>query len=62
MLTFAETCGRLRLTPKTVRKLIVSGELKAAKLGDAANSPVRVDEADLDDYIARRKAASAQAS
>ena len=33
MLTFAEACGELRMSPKTLRKLIASGELEASKVG-----------------------------
>lgn len=62
MLTFAEVCGELRLDKKTVRKLIVSGELEAIKTGDAANAPYRISEGALAEYIERRKVVPVQAA
>lgn len=55
MLTFAEVCERLRMSPKTLRKLITSGQLEAIRTGDGATSPYRITEEALADYIERRK-------
>ena len=55
LLTFGEVCDRLRMSPKTVRKLIVSGELEASKTSDAAKAQWRIDEDDLAGYLERRK-------
>lgn len=54
MLTFAEVCDELRMSPKTVRKLIVSGELTAFKAGTAQTSPYRITEEALADFIERQ--------
>ena len=52
MLTFTEVCGRLRVTPKTLRKLILAGDLKAIRVG--GNGAYRVSEEDLTAYIKRQ--------
>ena len=52
MLTFAEVCDQLRLTPKTLRKLIRSGDLKAIRVG--GNGAYRIAEEDLADYKDRQ--------
>jgi excisionase family DNA binding protein len=54
MLTFTEVCDRLRLSPKTVRKIILAGELKATRHGAGANAQYRISEADLADYLRRQ--------
>lgn len=54
MLTFAEVCGELRMSPKTVRKLIVSGELEAFKAGTSQTSPYRITEDALAEFIKRQ--------
>jgi excisionase family DNA binding protein len=51
-LTFAEVCGRLRISPKTARKIIQSGDLEATTVG--GNNAYRVTEQALADYIAAR--------
>lgn len=57
MLTFAEVCERLRITPKTLRKIIHSGALKAMKAGTGQSSGWRITEDDLADYIERQTVA-----
>jgi excisionase family DNA binding protein len=51
MLTFQEVCDRLRLSPKTLRKIIQSGDLHASRVG--GNSAYRIAETDLSTYLAR---------
>lgn len=52
MLTFAEVCTQLRVTPKTLRKVIQGGDLKAIRVG--GNGAYRISEEDLADYIERQ--------
>ena len=59
-LTFREVCDRLRMAPKTVRKLIVSGDLEATKTGDAANSHYRISDRALAAFMERRRVHPAQ--
>lgn len=55
LITAKEAMDKLKIrSPKTLRKLIVSGELKAIKVGDYPSSPLRIDEQDLKDYIERQ--------
>ena len=55
MLTARQAMELLQIrSPKTLRKLIHSGELKASKIGDGPSSPLRIDEKDLADYIERQ--------
>ncbi len=58
MLTFTEVCEQLRVSPKTLRKMILSGDLKAIKVG--GNGAYRISEEDLADYI-RCQAVTVQA-
>ena len=58
-LTFAEACERLRLSPEPVRKLIKTGQLKAAKVGDARTSPYRISEEAIAEYLERQTAKAA---
>jgi len=62
LLTFAEVCERLRMSPKTLRKLITSGELVAIRTGNGATSPYRITEEALADYIRRRQVVPAKAA
>ena len=56
MLTFAEVCERLRMSPKTVRKLIVAGDLEAVKVGGGRwGGSYRVSEQAVADYLKRQK-------
>ena len=54
LLTIAETAEHLRVSTETVRQLVLSGELPKIQLGE--QSP-RIDPADLDAFIARRRVA-----
>lgn len=58
-LTAAQARSRIGVSRETLRKLIKDGELKAHKLGDARNSHYRIDEKDVDDYLARAAARAA---
>lgn len=49
MLTFAEVCERLRISPKTCRKIIKSGALDASQVG--GNRAYRVSEDAVDTYL-----------
>jgi len=53
MLTFSEVCDRLRMSPKTLRKLIASGEIEAFRVG--GNNAYRISEEALRAYIRRSK-------
>jgi len=44
LLTISEVARELRVTERTVRKRVASGELPAWKLGPEAHAPVRVHE------------------
>jgi excisionase family DNA binding protein len=57
-LTFREVCDRLRMAPKTVRKLITSGDLEASRVGSAGiggNGAYRISEEALASLMERRK-------
>lgn len=51
MLTFGEVCDILRITPKTLRKLINAGEIKAVRVG--GNGAYRISKEALQDYLDR---------
>ena len=53
-LSAVEARARLRVSRETFRKLVKSGDLKAAKLGPFRNSPYRVKDTDLDAYMDRQ--------
>lgn len=59
MLTFSEVCERLRMSPKTVRKLIASGEIEASRVGvgrgRGGRGEYRITEQALTDYLERSK-------
>lgn len=58
MLTFSEVCDRLRMSPKTLRKLITSGELEASRVGShgiGGNGQYRITEEAIADYLERNK-------
>lgn len=48
-----EACGRLNISPPTLLKRIRAGEIKAIKLGEARNSPVKVLLASIEQYEER---------
>jgi excisionase family DNA binding protein len=52
MLTFAETCAELRISPKTLRKLIQSGDLAAVKIGGGRwSGAYRISEEALAEFL-----------
>lgn len=53
-LSVRQVRGILGVSRPTVRRLIDSGELKAIK-GPAPNSPLKIDETSLHDYIERHE-------
>ena len=54
MLTFAEACDQLRMSPKTLRKLIVAGEVEASKVGGGRwGGRYRIKEQVVADYLER---------
>lgn len=58
MLTFKEACARLRMSPKTLRKLILSGEIEASRVGAhgrGGNGQYRIPEESIDAYLERSK-------
>ena len=54
MLTVEEVAERLRISTKTVKRLIQAGQLAAMKAGTAANSGYRVGEDALADFMERQ--------
>jgi excisionase family DNA binding protein len=50
LLTVREVADRLKLSEKSVRRRIASGELPAVRLG-GRGTPLRVDERELDQYV-----------
>jgi excisionase family DNA binding protein len=54
MLTVAEACDRLRISERTLKDLIRSGDIRAIKAGTSVNSPYRISEEALADFIKRQ--------
>lgn len=54
-LTPAQACGRLDISRPTLAKRIRDGEIKAIKLGESRNSPVRVLVASIEAYEKKRR-------
>ena len=55
LLTASEACERLRIKdPKTLYKLIRSGELPAMKVGPGERSSYRISEKALNEYLLRQ--------
>ena len=52
-LTMAQAAKRLGVSAKTIQRRIEAGEIKAFKLGDSKNSPVRILEESLIEYVNR---------
>jgi excisionase family DNA binding protein len=50
LLTVREVADRLKLSEKSVRRRIASGELPAVRLG-GRGTQLRVDERELDEYV-----------
>ena len=64
MLTFSEVCTQLRMSPKTLRKLITSGEIEASRVGShgrGGNGQYRITEEALAAYLERKKVVPAKA-
>ena len=51
LLTVPEVADHLRVSVKTVRRRIESGELPTLRIGSGTRAPVRVDEAALDELL-----------
>jgi|GEM_PF-4388900 len=58
----AQACGRLDISRPTLLKRIRAGEIKAIKLGEARNSPVRVFLSSIENYEKRRQMAVTERS
>ena len=55
MLTRARVIERLGINKDTFARLCRTGELPAVRIGDAPNSPYRVTEEDLEEFIERHR-------
>lgn len=54
MLTFTEACRELRVSPKTLRKIIRAGNIEASKIGEGRwGGEYRIDEQAVADYLKR---------
>jgi excisionase family DNA binding protein len=51
LLTVAEAAGLARLSEKTVRRRIATGELPAVRLGAGPRAPLRIDPAELAAFV-----------
>lgn len=51
LLTVAEAAGLARLSEKTVRRRIATGELEAVRLGTGPRAPLRIDRANLERFL-----------
>jgi excisionase family DNA binding protein len=51
LLTVAEVAERLQVSLWTVYRKVESGEIPAVRLGTSKRSPVRVDPAELDEWL-----------
>ena len=51
LLTVPEVADRLRVSVKTVRRRIESGELPAVRIGTGVRAPVRVDGDALEEFL-----------
>lgn len=54
LLTPAEVCERLGISERSLKSLLRSGAIRAAKIGSAPNSPWRISEEAIADYIERQ--------
>lgn len=55
-----QACGRLNISPPTLLKRIRSGEIKAIKLGETRNAPVKVLLTSIEAYEERNQMTSAR--
>ena len=53
-LSAAEACERLRISRETLRKLILSGGLKAHKATPGRTAPYRISEEAIAEYVKRQ--------
>ena len=53
LLSVSEAALRLGVSPHSIRRYIGSGELRATKLGPGLNSPLRIEERDLQRFLDR---------
>lgn len=51
LLTVREVAERLRVSRWTVYRKVESGEIPAVRLGEGKQSPVRIDPAELDEWL-----------
>lgn len=51
LLTVPEVAARLKVSLWTVYRKVESGEIPAVKLGTGKRSPVRIDPAELDEWL-----------
>ena len=51
LLTIPEVATRLNVSTSTVRRLVSKGEIPAVRLGSSPASSVRIDPAELDDWL-----------
>lgn len=58
-LSRAEACERLNVSRETLRQLIKTGALKAHKIGNGRNSPYRISEDAIREYVERQTAKAA---
>lgn len=53
LLTIKQVAERLQLHPDTIKRMIRSGKLQAAKMGEAKNSHYRISELALTAFLAQ---------
>ena len=54
MLTIKQAAAKLNVHTETIRRLIKSEKIKAVSLSDSKYSRFRIDEKEIDDFIASR--------
>lgn len=52
MLTTSQAAARLNVHPETIRRMVKAGSLKAIKLSHTTRTQLRIDEKELDAFIA----------
>ena len=60
LLTVGEVALRLRQSERTVRDKIASGALPAVRIGTGPRAPIRVDPAELEEWLAASHVAPAE--
>jgi excisionase family DNA binding protein len=55
LLTVKQTAVRLGYSESTVRRWIAGGQLPALRLGEGEQSPLRVSNAELEEWLEERK-------